>query len=1083
MRLFLCIALLSLSLVDQAFAQINARLFRYPDVSDKHICFVYAGDIWVVNKNGGTAQKLSSPQGEESFPRFSPDGNTIAFSGNYSGNNDVYTIPTNGGVPNRVTYHGFGDRVVNWHPNGQKILFASSRESGRQRYSQFYLIPRNGGFAQKLPLKQAEFGTFSPDGKKIAFTDRSRLFRTWKRYRGGMAADIYVFDQATSTSQNITNNASNDEVPMWKGNKIYYLSDRGVSKRFNIWVYDLASKQHSQLTKFKDYDVHFPSMGKNELVFEAGGRLYLMGFSDSQPKEVKVNITTDQRSLIKKQVKVGRWLQAADISPDGKRAVVQARGELFSVPAKEGFIKNLTSSSGVAERSPAWSPNGQYIAYWSDRSGEYELTLKDLTTQKEKKVTSLGKGYRYEIFWSPDSKKIAFINQAMLIKIVDVASGKVTQVDQGSGMLHGALQGFSVSWSADSRWIAYTSANDNNTSAIVLYDYQNKKRHRITSDFYGHSNPTFDPAGKYLYVTTQRSFSPMYSNYQNTFVYANATQIAAITLRKDVLSPLAPKNDEVKITKESGSKKGKGDQKSKGKAKGKSKTLEIDLDGIESRLVILPIRPGNYGNLKAVKGKLIYQQFPNTGSGGRQFPVKYFDLKSRKSKTIIKSANFFIVSANGKKMLVGQRNNAAIINVAPGQKIKKPLRTREMEAMVDPKAEWKQIFNDAWRLSRDYFYDSRMHGVNWNKVKSQYTKLLNDAVTRWDVNFVIGEMIGELNASHTYRGGGDQEFAQRKSVGYLGVDWEVANGHYRIKQIVKGAPWDAAARSPLAMPGMKVKAGDYVLAVNGIPLDINKEPYAAFQGLAGTTVELLINSQPSTQGAKTVIVKTMRGETRLRHLAWIEKNRQMVAKATNNEVGYVYVRSTGVDGQNELVRQFMGQWHKKGLIIDERFNSGGQIPDRFIELLNRKPLAFWAIRDGRDKTFQWPPVAHFGPKAMLINGWSGSGGDAFPDYFRKSKLGPLIGGRTWGGLIGISGAPQLIDGGVVTVPSFRMYHPDGKWFEEGYGVAPDIEVKENPGELAKGKDGQLQRAIDYIKKELKTYKNRPKPAASETRNK
>lgn len=1082
MKSFLCVALLSMSLASQTYAQINARLFRYPDVSQSQICFVYAGDIWVVNKNGGVAQKLSSPRGEESFPRFSPDGKTIAFSGNYSGNNDVYTIPTNGGIPKRITYHGFGDRVIDWYPDGKQILFASSRESGRQRYSQFFLIPTTGGVAQKLPLKQAEFGTFSPDGKKIAFTDRSRLFRTWKRYRGGMAADIYVFDQATSTSQNITDNASNDELPMWNGNKIYYLSDRGTAKRFNIWVYDLTTKQHAQLTKFKDYDVHFPSMGKNELVFEAGGKLYLLNLSNNQAKEVKVSITTDQRSLIKKQVKVNNWLQAADISPDGKRAVIQARGELFSVPAKEGFIKNLTSSSGVAERLPTWSPNGQYIAYWSDRSGEYELTLKDLTTQQEKKITSLGKGYRYGIYWSPDSKKIAFINQAMVIKIVDITNGKVTRVDQGSGMLHGALQGFKISWSAGSRWIAYISTNDNNTSSIVLYDYQNKKKHRITSEFYGHAEPTFDPQGKYLYVTTQRSFSPLYSNYQNTFVYANATRIAAITLRKDVVSPLTPKNDEVKVTKASGDKKK--DSKPKGdKSKSKSKTLQIDLDGIESRLVLLPIPPGNYGNLTAVKGKLIYQQLPNTGSGGGFAPIKYFDLKSRKSKTIIKNAGFFVVSANGKKILVGQgRNNVGIINVAPGQKIKKPLRIRELEAVIDPKAEWKQIFNDAWRLSRDYFYDARMHGVNWNKVKTQYSKLLDDAVTRWDVNFVIGEMIGELNASHTYRGGGDQEFAQRKNVGYLGVDWEVANGYYRIKKIIKGAPWDAAARSPLAMPGVKVKNGDYVLAVNGIPLDIKKEPYAAFQGLAGTTVELLINSKPSLQGAKTIIVKTMRGETRLRHLAWIEQNRQTVAKATNGQVGYVYVRSTGIDGQNELVRQFMGQWHKKGLIIDERFNSGGQIPDRFIELLNRKPLAFWAIRDGRDKSFQWPPVAHFGPKAMLINGWSGSGGDAFPDYFRKSKLGPLIGARTWGGLIGISGAPQLIDGGVVTVPSFRMYHPNGKWFEEGYGVAPDIEVKENPGELAKGKDNQLQKAIDYIKGKLKDYPNKPKPAASESRN-
>lgn len=1078
MKLTISTFILTLLISWQTQAQINARMFRHPDVSDTHICFVYAGDIWVVSKNGGTAQKLSSPQGEETFPRFSPNGNTIAFNGNYGGNADVYTIATKGGVPQRITYHSYAERVLDWHPDGKQILFASFRKSGRLRYNQFYLISTKGGLAKKLPLAHAEFGTFSPDGKKIAFTDRSRVFRNWKRYRGGSAADIHVYDMASSTSQNITKNNANDELPMWSGQQIFYLSDRGKNKRYNIWVYDLNSKQHTQLTKFKDFDIHFPSIGKNDMVFEAGGKLYLLNLQSKQAKEVKVSLTTDQLSLVKKYEKAGRLLQSGDISPDGKRALIQARGEIFSVPAKDGFVKNLTNSSGIAERSPAWSPNGQYIAYWSDRSGEYELTLHNVTTGKEKKITSYGAGFRYDIYWSPDSKKLAFIDQAMKIKIVEVASGKTTEVDEGTGMLHGALAGFSVAWSADSRWMAYSRGNKNNNNSIILYDYQNKKRHQITSDFYNNYNPTFDPAGKYLYLTTNRRFSPVYGNFQNTFVYPNATQLAVLTLRKDVPSPLAPKNDAVKVKKE-----GKGDAKTDAKKGKAGKAVKIDLDGIEERLVMLPLPAGNYGRLKAVKGKLIYQQYPNSGSGGRTAPIKYFDLKSRKSKTIINNAGFFVVSANGKKMLVGQRNQVAIINVAPGQKMKKPLRMNEMEALVDPKAEWKQIFNDAWRLSRDYFYDSRMHNVNWNKMRAQYGKLLDDAVTRWDVNFVIGELIAELNASHTYRGGGDLEQAKRRNVGYLGVDWEVASNYYRIKTIIKGAPWDAEARSPLALPGVNIKKGDYILAVNGIPLATDKEPYAAFQGLAGKTIELTVNSKPSMTGARKVIVKTMRDESRLRHLAWIEKNRKMVEKATSGEVGYVYVRSTGIDGQNELVRQFMGQWHKKGMIIDERFNSGGQIPDRFIELLNRKPLAFWAIRDGRDKSFQWPPVAHFGPKAMLINGWSGSGGDAFPDYFRKSKLGPLIGARTWGGLIGISGAPQLIDGGSVTVPSFRMYHPNGKWFEEGYGVAPDIEVKENPGELAKGKDGQLQKAIDYIKGELKKYKGKPKPAAPESRNK
>ena len=1043
-------------------------MFRYPDVSQNQICFVYAGDIWLVDKNGGLARKLSSPKGSEMFPRFSPNGQHIAFSGNYDGNQDIYTLPVSGGIPKRLTYHGYGDRVQDWHPDGKRILFSSGRNSGRQRFSQFYLISKDGGIAEKLPFEQAEFGSFSPDGKKIAFTDRSRVFRTWKRYRGGTAPDIHIYDFGKKTSKNITNNPANDELPMFKGNKVYYLSDQGPEKRYNIWAFDESSGQNKQLTKFKDFDVHFPGIGPEEMVFEAGGKLYLLNLSSEQMKEVKVQISTDFLTMAPRSEKVQNLTQSISISPDGKRAIVEARGEIFSIPAKDGYIKNLTSTSGIAERFPAWSPDGKHIAYWSDRTGEYQLTVLNLETQTEKKLTNYDSGFRYSLFWSPDSKKLAFIEQNMKIKIFDMNTNQTIEVDQALWLYQGGLAGFSADWSSDSRWLAYSRGNENRNNSIFLFDMNSKTKHKITSEFYSHSQPSFDPEGKYLYVTTGRHFSPQYSNFDNSFIYPNSTQIAAISLRKDVPSPLAPKNDEVAVKSEN-----KEDKKDEAKKddKSSSKTVNIDLDNIEERLVILPMKPGNYGQIKGVKGKLIYHHAPNTGSASRDFAVKYFDFKERKSKTIISSANAFEVSADGKKLLLIKGRDAAIVNIAASQKMDKKLRLSEMEIDIDPKAEWKQIFSDVWRFQRDFFYDIKMHGVDWNAMKTQYGNLIDDAVTRDDVNFVIGELIGELNASHTYRGGGDLEASKRRNVGYLGIDWVINQGAYQIQKIVKGAPWDAEAKSPLAMPGVKVKEGDYILAVNGIPLDINKEPYAAFQGLAGKTVELLVNSTPSKTGAQKVIVKTMRDESRLRHLAWIETKRKRVAEATNNEVGYVYVRSTGIDGQNELVRQFYGQWNKKGLIIDERFNSGGQIPDRFIELLNRKPLAFWAVRDGQ--TWQWPPVANFGVKTMLINGWSGSGGDAFPDYFKKSNLGPLIGARTWGGLIGITGAPSLIDGGSVTVPTFRMYDPDGQWFKEGYGVDPDIEVPEDPAELAKGVDGQLEKAIDWIKNKLGGQASQP----------
>ncbi len=1077
--------------VSKSKAQINARLLQQPDVSETQITFVYAGDVWTVPKTGGTATRLSSPAGLESFPKFSPDGLSIAFSANYHGNTDIYVTPVTGGIPSRLTQHSFGDRVIDWHPNGGKVLFASNRESGRQRYSQFYTINKNGGMAEKLPVPYGEFGVFSPDGKQFAYTQKSRTFRTWKRYRGGMAPDITLFNLVDLSSEKIIDSEANDELPMWSGNKIYFLSDRGEEKRANIWSYDMASISLQQLTNFEDYDVHFPSIGPKDLVFEAGGKLYLLNLADNSHKEVKVEVVTDQISLQPKLVEANKYLTNGWISPDGKRAVIEARGDLFSVPAEHGYVKNLTQTSGIAEHFPAWSPDGKSVAFWSDKSGEYELHLKNFESGKEEQLTNYGAGYRYQLYWSPDSKKLAFVDKAMKIKIYEIDNKRTLEVDQGLSMYQGALQNFSVSWSSDSKWMAHSRDLKNKNIAVFLYSLDTHTKHQVTSGYYSAMNPAFDPEGKYLYVLTNRSFSPNYSDLDNSFIYSNATQIAAISLRKDVASPLAPKNDEVEIEKEEEEKadKDNGENKKKDKKKDKDKDsdedaeeeipLEIDLDGFESRMVILPEKAGNYNNIQAVKGKVVYQKHPNTGSGENGSAVKYFDFEEREAKTVIGDVTGYQIAANGEKMLVIKGNSLSIIDVKPDQKMDKMLRTSEMSMMVDPMAEWKQIFRDAWRLERDFFYDEGMHGVNWEEMYDRYGKLIDDAATRWDVNYILGELIGELNASHTYKGGGDQENGKNVNVGYLGVDFELKEGAYAIKKILKAAPWDIEAKSPLDMPGIEAQEGDYLLAVNGVPLDANKEPYFAFQGLGGKTVELTLNSQPIIEGSRKVIVECMKSEIRLRHLAWIEANRKKVDDATDGKAGYIYVRSTGRDGQNELVRQFMAQWDKEGLVIDERFNSGGQIPDRFVELLNRKPLAYFAVRDGKD--WQWPPVAHFGPKVMLINGWSGSGGDAFPDYFRKAGLGPLIGTRTWGGLIGMSGAPQLIDGGIVTIPTFRQYNPDGSWFREGHGVDPDIEVKEDPSSLAKGNDTQLEKAIEVILETMKTngYKKPDHPPVEE----
>lgn len=1097
MKQLLAAFVLSIVFPSFASAEIDARMFRYPAVSADQIAFVYAGDIWVVSKKGGTAVRLSSPLGEENFPRFSPDGKRIAYSAAYDGNIDVYVVAASGGEPVRLTHHPMPDRVVGWTPDGTKVLFASSRESGRQRYNQFFTVGLSGGLPEKLPVPYGEFGTYSPDAKQFVYMPMSQDFRTWKRYRGGWAPDLMLFDLKTFESRNITGNPANDAQPMWHRNTIYFMSDRGENQRNNIWAFDVASGRTRQVTQFNDFDITFPSIGPDSIVFQAGGRLYLLDLATDKSSEVPVRVVTDESTLRSRVAKVEPLLNSPSTSPTGKRGVFAARGDVFTVPAEFGPVINVTRSSGVNERYPRWSPDGKTLAFWSDGSGEYELTVRAADgSGGQRKVTSLGAGYRYAPHWSPDSKRVAFVDQSMKVRIVDIESGKVTDVDQSPEWIsHGGLVGFDFHWSPDSRWVTYARPTAQANNALFLFDTTAGKLTQATTGYLNDSQPVFEPEGKYLYYASDREFDPVYGAFDNSWTYPNPTRLVAVPLRKDVPSPLAARNDAEKAAIDTNKEKPADDKKQEEKKADEKKPEEkkadtetkpapvpavnIDFDGFEARAVVLPPKAGNYSNLQAIKGKLLYRRAPRTGSGDDKAPIVYFDLEEREEKTVLDDAGGFEVTFDGKKLFVGSKGKFAFVEIKPTQKFEKPLATADMEAPVDPRAEWKQMFADAFRFQRDFFYDPGLHGVDWAGLRARYGKLLDDAVTRWDVDFILGEFIAELNASHTYKGGGDLEQAPQRSVGMLGVDWELANGAYRVKQIVRGGPWDVGVRSPLDEPGVNVKAGDYVLAVNGVTIDAKNDPWAAFQGLGNKTVVLTVNSSPSLASARQVVVKCLTDETELRFRHWIEERRQIVDKATGGKVGYIYVQSTGVDAQNELVRQFMAQWKKDGLVIDERWNSGGQIPDRFIELLNRPILAYWAVRDGT--SWQWPPVAHRGPQVMLINGWSGSGGDAFPFYFREAGLGPLIGTRTWGGLIGISGAPALADGGNVTVPTFRMYDTKGTWFPEGIGVEPDIKVEENPTELAKGTDPQLQRAIAEVMDRIAKQPKRPARPAYEKR--
>jgi tricorn protease len=979
------------------------------------------------------------------------------------------------------------DRVVGWTPDGSRVLFASSRESGRQRYNQFYTVGLEGGIPQKLPVPYGEFGTYSPDGKQLVYMPMSQDFRTWKRYRGGWSPDLWLFDLATFASRNLTSDPAIDAQPMWHGQTLYFMSDRGENQRQNIWALDMSAPRAAprQITRFTDFDITFPSAGPDGIVFQAGGRLYLLDFASEKASEIRVGVVTDEMTLRPRTARVEKLVQNASASPSGKRAIFEARGDLFTVPAEHGAVVNLTRSSGVAERSPTWSPDGKTIAYWSDRSGEYELTLRPADgSGAEKKVTSLGPGFRYTPYWSPDNSRLAFIDQAMRMRIYDVNTGKITDVDQsGEWISQGGLAPFRFQWSPDSRWLTYARPVTPSNAAIFLFDTKAAKLSQVTSGYLNDAQPTFDAEGKYLFYASDRAFSPVYSTFDNSWTYANSTQLVAVPLRKDVKSPLFARNDaegaadtgkEREDKKDDASNAGqagrakpaaKADEKKPDEKKADDKpapppNVDIDVEGFEARAVVLPPKNGNYSGLSAVKGKLLYRRQPRTGSGEDKSPIVYFDLEEREEKTILEDADGFEVTSDGKKLFVLNKKKYAFVEIKEKQKFEKTMATADMEAPIDPRAEWRQLFADAYRFERDYFYDPNMHGVNWEELRQRYGKLIDDSVTRWDVDWVLGEFIAELNSSHTYKGGGDVEEPAERSTGMLGVDWELANGAWRVKRIIRGGPWDSAARAPLDEPGVNVQEGEYVLAVNGVTLDPKSDPWAGFEGLGDKTVVLTVNSTPSTTGARQVTVKADKDETELRFRDWIEQRRQYVDKATGGKAGYIYVQSTGVNAQNELVRQFMAQWQKDGLIIDERWNSGGQIPDRFIELLNRPILSYWAVRDAHPQ--QWPPVAHAGAQVMLINGWSGSGGDAFPFYFRKAGLGPLIGSRTWGGLIGISGVPALVDGGGITVPTFRMFDTKGSWFAEGHGVEPDIRVDEDPTALAKGTDPQLDRAIKEV---------------------
>lgn len=1084
MQNFRAIALgLMLVLLTFCFAYAEeGRLMRFPDIHKDKIVFVYAGDLWLASSQGGIARKLTSYPGAELFPKFSPDGKFIAFTGAYDGNADVYVIPTEGGEPRRLTYHPgarqspggvqIDDWVVDWYPDGKSILFRSSRESFPT--SKLFRISFEGGFPEALELPEAGLASFSPDGKKIAYNRRSREFRTWKRYKGGTAQDIWIYDLKTDVIERITDWEGTDNLPMWSGEKIFFTSDRDHA--LNIYCYDLRTKNIRKITNHEEYDVKWSSLGPDAIVYENGGYLYVLDLSSEKTKKVSVEIPAERILTRPNWEKVNDLITNFSLSPSSKRALFSARGEIFTVPEEKGEVRNITQTPTIREIYPTWSPDGKWIAYLSDRTGEYELYIRAQDgTGEDKRITTDGKCYRFHPVWSPNSEKLLYSDKKLRLFYVDIDEKKPVLIDKAEvSEIH------NYSWSSDSKWVTYSKNNPAYFASIYLYSLDKKKVFQITDDLTDDFYPVFDPEGKYLYFVSARSFHPTFSDFEHTYVYRNTRNIYLITLQADSLSPFAPESDEEEGKEEEKDEEKKDKDKEKDNKKDKDedeekekpKDIQIDLEGIDQRIVGVPIKPGNYAGLTAAEDKIFYLSMPaiyEPGSYSKpQNELHIYDIKEREEETILTGINNYDISKEGDKIIYRSGNTYGIIDAKSGKnKVGDgKINTDGMEMKVDPRGEWEQMFSEAWRLERDFFYDPNMHGVDWKMMKKRYGQLLPHVAHRWDLTYLIGELIGELCCSHTYVYGGKMPKTEHVNIGLLGADLEPdkKGSFYQFKKIYKGENWKKDRRAPLTEPGVDVKEGDYLIAVNGQEVKYPDNPYSFFEKTVDKQVKIKVNDEPSADGAREVTVKPVNSEYMLRYLDWVETRRRIVDEATDGRVGYLHVPNTSLFGLNEFSRSFFAQARKEGLIIDVRYNGGGMIPDMFIERLQRKLMSLWAPREGR--IWRTPSVALFGHMVCITNEYAGSGGDALPYYFREQSLGPLIGTRTWGGLVGISRRLPLMDGGAVTCPEFAFMNLKGEWDVENHGVDPDIEVDNRPDLVIKGHDPQLEKAIEIIMKKI-----------------
>ena len=1078
------ILILGMAVLAQTAAGIDAkdtRLLSQPATSQSRIAFVYSNNLWTADLDGRNPRQLTTDIGVEYNPAFSPDGKWIAFSAQYEGNTDVYIVSSEGGIPKRLTWHPGPDLSQGFAPDGASVYFVSSRVSATRGTLRLFRVSVEGGYPEEFKIPSVSRAKVSPDGQYVAYNPLPDAFIQWKHYRGGRVSEIWILKLSDYSVEKIPQPAgrSNDVQAMWSGEKVYFLSDR--NGEFNLFSFDRKSKEVKPLTNFSDFPILSASTGAGKIVFEQAGSLHLFDPQTAQSAKLTVGLAADLLELRPRYVRGPQWVRSGSLSPSGARAVFEFRGEIVTVPAEKGDVRNLTNTPGAHERTPVWSPDGRSIAYVSNESGEYELCVRGQDGKGELKRYKLnGAGFYDSLVWSPDSQKISFADNSMSLFWTDLKTGAVKKI--GQEFYYSPLRSRTMAtvWSPDSKWIAYVFNTAASIQRVQVYSLEQDKSFPVTDGLSEAAEPVFDKSGKYLYFFGSTDAGPVKNWFDQSGADMRMTSsVYLVVLRKDLPSPLAKESDEEKpADKAQDQKKDEAKETEKKVEKKPEEKFRIDFDGLDHRILALPVPSGYYWNLQAgEEGQVFYLETKTAGGGapvedqGLAGALHHFDLKARKDEVVLPEAESFLLTADGKKVGYRLKDSFWIVPAAgkpePG---KGRLSLEAIEVRIDPRAEWDQMFNEVWRINRDYFYDPNMHGANWAALKDKYAAFLPHLSCRNDLSRVIQWLCSELVVGHSYYGGGDQLFEpKRVAGGLLGADYSVENGRYRFKKVLGGLNWNPELRSPLTEPGVDVKQGEYLLAVAGTDLRPPTDVYSVFESTAGKIVEIKVGPNPDGTGARTVQVVPVADEFALRNRDWVEDNLKKVDKATGGRVAYVYVPNTAELGHMYFKRYFFPQSDKEAIIVDERFNGGGNLADYYIDFLRRQHYSMWAMRYGHD--YSTPNAMIPGPKVMLVNESAGSGGDFLPWLFRKFGLGKIIGKRTWGGLVGILGFPVLMDGAYVTAPNLGIWTEDG-FIVENEGVPPDIEVEQWPAEAAAGHDPQLEKAIQVVMEELKA--NPPK---------